>query len=239
MILIDFLHLARVTVQACADVQDRVARLRPSEKNPGNHGKISKTSQATGDVANQRPIQPNLRHGSRGGSGTTGLTPEALRRQNHLAFLQQELAEEVLANIVPPILDPEVSVDILHQSLLGSDDLGSVVSPSVATAHEGPRPQRALVVVGDLRDNMEDRVQELQRFIVAERVQGENAEALRIRLEAQLEEALEFIETHGHHNQTVKEAKSLASIEEVVCRTAPCESACRNAQGQMPVWHLR
>ena len=111
-----------------------------------------------------------MRHGCRVGSGTTGLTPEALGRHNQLAFLQQEVAPEDLANIAPPTLDPEVNVDILRRSLLGSDDLGSVVSASLATAHEGPKPEGALVVVGDPKDDEEDTVQELQRFFVAERV---------------------------------------------------------------------
>ena len=73
-------------------------------------------------------------------------------------------------------------MDIFRRSLLGSDDLESVVSPSVATAHERPKPQGALVVVGDPRDDEEDTVQELQRFIVAQRVQREKEEALRIQL---------------------------------------------------------
>ena len=99
---------------------------------------MPKSSKAAGDVANQRPIQPNLRHGSRGVSGNTGLTPEAPRRHNQLAILQQEVAPEDLANVAPPMLNREVNVDILRRSLLGSDDLRSVVSPSVATAHQGP-----------------------------------------------------------------------------------------------------
>ena len=37
----------------------------------------------------------------------------------------------------------------------------------------------------------------------------------------------------------VKEARSLDSIEEVVCRIAACESACRDAQGRSPTCHLR
>ena len=64
-------------------------------------------------------------------------------------------------------------------------------------------------------------------------------EVLRIRLEAQLKETLEFIEMHGHHNQMVKQAKSLDSIEEVVCRIAGCESACKDSQGRSPTCHLR
>ena len=181
---------------------------------------MPKSSQATGGVADQRSIHPNLRHGCRGGSGTTGLTPEALRCHNQLAFLQQEVAPEDLANIAQPALDPEVNVDILRQSLLGSDDLGSVLSASVATGHEGPKPQGALVVVGDPRDDKEDRVQDLQRVIVDERVQRQKEEALRIRLEAQLKETLEFIETDVHHNQMVKEAESLDPFKRVVCRIA-------------------
>ena len=200
---------------------------------------MPKSSQATGDVADQRLIQPNLRHGSRGGSGNTGLSDEALRRHNQLAFLQQEVAPEDLANTVPPTLDIEVNVHILRRSLLGSDDLGSVVSASVANAHEGPKPEGALVVVGAPRDDEEDRVQELQRFIVAERVQREKEEALTICLEAQLKETLEFIETHGHHHQMVKEAKYLDSIDEVVCRIAACESACKTAHSGSPTCHLR
>ena len=81
---------------------------------------MPKSSQATGDVDNQRPIQPNLHHGSRGGAGTTSLTPEALRRHNKLAFLQQQVAAEDLANIAPLTLDPEENVDILRRSLLVS-----------------------------------------------------------------------------------------------------------------------
>ena len=134
---------------------------------------MPRSSQATGDVADQRPIKANLRHGSRRGSGTTGLTPEALRRHNQVAFLLRQVAPEDLAKIAPPTLVPEVNVDILRRYLLGSDDLGSVVSPSVSTAHEGPEPEGALVVVGDLRDDEEDRVQELQGFIVAKLVQRE------------------------------------------------------------------
>ena len=82
-------------------------------------------------------------------------------------------------------------------------------------------------------------MQELPRSIVAECVQHEKEEALRIRLEAQLKETLEFIETHSHHNKMVKEAKSLDSIEVVVCRIIACESACKNAQGRDPTCHLR
>ena len=200
---------------------------------------MPKSSQATGYLADRRPIQANLRHGGRGGSGTTGLTPQALRRHNQPAFLQQELTPEDLANIAPPTLHPKVHVDILCRSLLGSDDLGSVVSPSVATAHEGPQSEGALVVVGNPRDDEEDRVQGLQRFIVVERVQREKIEALKIWLEAQLKGTLDFIETHGHHNQMVKEAKSVDSIVEVVCTIAACESACKNAQGRGPTCHLR
>ena len=121
---------------------------------------MPKSSEATGDVGDHRLIQ---RHGSRGGSGTTGLTREALRRHNQLAFLQQEDAPGDMANILPPTLDPEGNVDIFRRSLLGSDNLGSVVSPSVATAHEGPKPEGALVLVGDPRDDKEDRVQERGR----------------------------------------------------------------------------
>ena len=108
-----------------------------------------------------------MHNGSRGGSGNTGLSPEALRRHNQLAFLQQEIIPEDLANIAPHMLDTEVNVDILRRSLLGSDDLWSAVSPSVATAHEGPKPDSALAVVGDPRDDEEGRVRELQRFIGA------------------------------------------------------------------------
>ena len=123
--------------------------------------------------------------------------------------------------------------------MLGSDDFESVISPSVAAAHEGPKPEGALVVVGDPRNDDEDRVQKLQRFIVAERVRREKGEALRIRLEAGLKDTLEVIETHGHNNQRVKAPKSLDSIEEVLCRIAACESACRDAQGRSPTCHLR
>ena len=62
----------------------------------------------------------------------------ALLAVGQLAYLQQEVAPEDLPNVAPPMLDREVNVDILRRSLLGSDDLGSVVSPSLATAHEGP-----------------------------------------------------------------------------------------------------
>ena len=134
---------------------------------------MPKSGQATGDVADQRPIPPNLHHGSRGGSATTGLITEALRHHNELALLQQEVAPVDLANIAPPTLDSQVNVDILRRSLLGSDDLRSVVSRSVATAHKGSKPKGALVVVGDPRDDEEDRVQDLQRFMVVERVQRE------------------------------------------------------------------
>ena len=96
---------------------------------------MPKSSQATGEVANQRPIQPNLGHGSRAGSGTTGLTPKGLRRHNQLAFLQEEVAPEDLANIAPPTLDRQVNVDILRRSLWGSDDLGSPVSGVTLGGH--------------------------------------------------------------------------------------------------------
>ena len=73
---------------------------------------------------------------------------------------------------MPPTFDPEGNVDIVRRSLMGSDDVGSVVSPSVATAHEGTIPEGALVVVGDPKvivgdpgDDKDGRVQELQRFI--------------------------------------------------------------------------
>ena len=144
-----------------------------------------------------------------------------------------------LANIAPFTLDPQVDVDILHRSLLGSNDLGSVVSPSVATAEERRKPEGTLDVIGDPREDKEDRMQELQRFIVPKRVQHEKEKALRIQLEAQLKKTLEFIETHGHHNQMVKDAKSLDFIEGVVCRITACESACRNAQCESPACHLR
>ena len=91
------------------------------------------------------------------------LPPKTLRCQNQLAFLQLEFASEDPAIIAPPTLDPEVNVDILRRSLLGPADLWSVVSSSVATAHEGPKPEGALVVLGDLGDNEEDGVHELQR----------------------------------------------------------------------------
>ena len=55
-------------------------------------------------------------------------------------------------------------MDILRRSAMGSDDHGSVVSPSVATAHEEPKPEGANLVVGYPRDNQEDTVQELQKF---------------------------------------------------------------------------
>ena len=82
-------------------------------------------------------------------------------------------------------------------------------------------------------------MQGLQRFIVAEQVQRQKEEALRIRLEAQLKETLEFIEMQGHHNQMVKEARSLDSTEDVVCRIAACKSACEDAQGRSSTCHLR
>ena len=113
------------------------------------------------------------------------------------------------------------------------------MSRSVATAHGGPKPQGALVLVEDPRDDGEDRVQELQRLMVDERVQREKEKALRNPLEDQLKETLEFIKTQCHHNQMVKEATSLDSIEEVVCRIAACESVCRDAQGRSPACHLR
>ena len=131
-------------------------------------------------MADQRRIRPNVCYGSRGGSGTTGLTPEALTRHNQLALLQQEVAPEDPPNSASPTLNPQVNVDILRRSPLGSDDLEPVVSPLVATAHNGPKPEGALVVVGDPRYDEEERVQKLQRFIVAERVQHERGEALRI-----------------------------------------------------------
>ena len=82
-------------------------------------------------------------------------------------------------------------------------------------------------------------MQELQRFIVAERVQRKKEEALRIRLEAQLKQTLEFIQMHGHHHQIVKEAKAVDSIhEEVICKIAACESRCKDAQGRSPTCHL-
>ena len=82
-------------------------------------------------------------------------------------------------------------------------------------------------------------MQELQRFIVAEAVQREKEEALSSRPEAQLKETLEFIETHGHHNQMVQGAKSVDSIDEVVCRIAACATACKDAQRRGPTCHLR
>ena len=82
-------------------------------------------------------------------------------------------------------------------------------------------------------------MQEVQRFIVAELAQREKEEALRIWLEAQLNEILEFIETQGHHNRMMKEAKSLDSIEEAVCRIAACESACRDPHRPSPICHPR
>ena len=129
-------------------------------------------------------------------------------------------------------------MNILRPSVLASHDLGLVVSPSVATAHEGPKPEGALVVVGDPRDDEEDRVQKLQRFIVTEHVQREKEEDLRVQLEAKLKEILEFIEKHGL-NQMVKEAKSLDSIEEAVCRIAACELACKDAQGRSTFCQLK
>ena len=134
---------------------------------------MPKASQATWDVANQRPIQPNLRHGSRGGYGATGLTPRPLRHHNQQYVLQREVAADHLASIAEPTLDPVVNLDILRRFLLGSDGRGLVVSPSVETAHEGPKPEGALIVVGDPGEDEEDRVQELQRFIVAQPVQRE------------------------------------------------------------------
>ena len=193
------------------------------------------TSRATtGDVTIQRPIQPNLFHGSRRGSGS-GLTSEVLRRQDQLAFLQQEVAAEDLAAVAPLI----INLDALRRSLLGSDGSGSSVSPSVATAHKGPRPRGTLVLVGDPEDDDEDRVQQLQRAILAERVQREKEHAVRLELGAKLQETLAFIDLHGHHSQAVKEAKSVDSIEEVVCRIAACKFACRNAQGRSSACHLR
>ena len=200
---------------------------------------MPKSSQAAGDVADERPIQRNLRHGSRGGFGSTRLAPETLRRHNQLAFLQHKVAQEHLPNIVPPTFDPEVNVDSLRRSLMGSADLRSVVSPSLATPHEGPRPEGALVVVGNLKDDEEDGAHDLHRFIVAERVQRKKEEAPRVRMEAQLKETPKFIEAHGLHNQMVKEAKCLDSMEEVVCKIATSEFVCRGAHGRSPVCHLR
>ena len=90
---------------------------------------MPKSRQEAGDVAAQRPMQPNLCDGSTGGFGTTGLTPEVLRGHNKLAFLEQEVAQEVLTNIVPPTFHPKVHVDIRCQFLLRSDDLGSWCHP--------------------------------------------------------------------------------------------------------------
>ena len=57
---------------------------------------------------------------------------------------------------------------------------------------------------------------------------------MRIRLEAQLKETLEFTKTHGHHKQMVKEAKSLDSIAEIVCKFAACQSAARKHKAEAP-----
>ena len=122
------------------------------------------------------------------------------------------MAKEDLASILPPAPNPEVNEDILRRSPLGSDDLRSLMSPSVATAQEEPNPVRALAVEGDPCGDEGDRVQELQRFILTECVQRKKKEASWVRPEAQLKESLEFTETHGHHNQKVTEAKSLDSI---------------------------
>ena len=53
---------------------------------------MAKSSQAARNVADRRPMRQHLRYGSRGGSETTSLTPEALRRHNQLAFPQPEVA---------------------------------------------------------------------------------------------------------------------------------------------------
>ena len=158
---------------------------------------------------------------------------------NQLAFLQQEVAQADLANILAPTPDSKGSADILRRSprvgpntlaphwhfgtprrghkryknthntpsgftkrmrapmsicvvslcmyqedeflasLMGSYDLDLVVSPSVATVHEGPRLEGALVVVGDPRADEKYTAQVLHRFIVAERVQRKKEEALR------------------------------------------------------------
>ena len=52
-------------------------------------------------------------------------------------------------------------------------------------------------------------MQELQRFIVAKRVQRKKQQALKVRLKSQLKDTLEFIEGHGLQNQMGMEAKSL------------------------------
>ena len=90
------------------------------------------------------------------------------------------MAQEDMANIVPPTIDPEVNVDILRRSLLEFDALGLVVSSSLETAYDGPKPEGALFVVGDPKDDEEDRVQQSQRFIVSERVQRHKEGALQM-----------------------------------------------------------
>ena len=73
------------------------------------------------------------------------------------------MAQEDLASILRPPLDPEVNMDIVRRSLMQCDHLRSVVSPSVATAHEGPRPLDTLITVEDSRGDEDERLQELQR----------------------------------------------------------------------------
>ena len=62
---------------------------------------------------------------------------------------------------------------------------------------------------------------------------------MRICLLAQLKQTQEFIETHGHHNEMLKEARSLDSVGGIICRIAACASACKEAQGRSPTCHLR
>ena len=77
-------------------------------------------------------------------------------------------------------------------------------------------------------------------------MQREKEEALWARLEekmeARLDDTLAFIKEHRHHSQMLKEARSLDSIEVVVCRVAACESACKGQwreDSRSPVCNLR
>ena len=129
VIFIDLLQLARVTVQGCAGFQDRVVlfvavRQIPERPNQGAKQASQKPClrqlKQSGTGLTRYLIVTNLRHGSRGGSNPTSLTPEELRSHNQLAFLQQEVAQEDPANIVPPSFDSEVQVDMLRQSAIGT-----------------------------------------------------------------------------------------------------------------------
>ena len=243
-----------------------------------------------GDVATQRTRSgANLHHGSRGASGSAGLTPEAMRRHEQLAFLQQEVssADITAATAMPAPEQPAFNLDLLRRSIAGSDDwmqsaVGSIATTgtmlaavqTILTDLNAQQPQStALVAIGDSGVGVEeDRVLELQRTIVQERLQRERAEAdlhrareaqreleerriqesmaaeaadwaeeaaLHNQLNAKLNETLQFIEQHGHHNELVKECRSLDSIEDIICRIAACESSCKDLKGKPVSCHLR